>query len=541
MGVVDELVRAREAYDRQEWVAAYDALSELSPGDLTPDDFARLAMVAYLVGRQNDCIQALQRAHAAQLDAGDRRGAVRSAFWLAMVLIESGEPAVAGGWVSRAQHLVEDIDQDVVERGYVLIHLFFQRLFSGDIDGAGVLADDVESIGRRFADPDLLAMGRCFKGRLLIYQGEVSEGLALLDEAMAAVSAGEVAPIFAGQIYCALIEACQEISDFTRAEQWTRALSRWCDAQDGLLAFTGQCAVHRGQIMRLHGAFAEALEELDRAQLRYLAIGSPPAAGLSWAERGDILRIRGDLPAAEAAFDRALAHGHDPQPSLSLLRLAQGRTDAAAATIRRLLAERRDPVHRVQLLPAATEVLLADGDVEHAAEVADELSTLATRFPSPALRAKARLTSGKVLLAREEYGDAVTELRSAATIWVSLEAPYETARARALLGVALRGLGDGESGTAELALARDTFARLGAVLDERATARLLEPAAPNGLSGREVEVLRLVASGMSNPEIATTLFLSEKTVARHLSNIFTKLDVRTRTAAAAFAFEHHLV
>lgn len=541
MGVVDELVRAREAYERREWVAAYDGLSELSPAELTADDFARLAMAAFLRGRPNDCIQALQRAHATQLDAGDVRGAVRSAFWLAMVLLESGEPAVAGGWVSRARRLVDALDEDVVERGYVLVHVFFQCLFRGEMDQARSVAVAVEDYGRRFADPDLLALSRCFLGRLMLYVGEVDEGFTLLDEAMAAVSAGEVSPVFAGEIYCALIEACQELSDFGRAEQWTTMLSRWCDTQDGLVAFTGQCAVHRGQIMRLHGAFTEALEELDRAQQRYVAAGSPPAAGLAWAERGEVLRLRGDLTAADEAFDRAVGFGHDPQPSLALLRLAQGRTQAAVAAVRRLLAEPRDPVHRSQILRAATEVLLADRDVDQAAAVAAELSGLADRFRCAALRAQARHAVGHVRFAEGAVAEAVVELQGAARLWTELGAPYEAARSRALLGTALRELGDVESGDAELAAARATFARLGAATDERAVAGLMTTGAPRGLTAREVEVLRLVASGMSNTEIAATLVLSEKTVARHLSNIFTKLDVRTRTAAAAFAFEHHLV
>jgi ATP/maltotriose-dependent transcriptional regulator MalT len=540
MGVVEELVRAREAYDRHEWVVAYDGLSEPSPEELTADDFARLATVAYLMGRRNDCIQALQRAHAAQLESADVRGAVRSAFWLAMVLIENGESAVAGGWVARAQRQLEDLDEDVVERGYVLIHLFFQNLFSGQPERAHELAVQVLDYGGRFADPDLLAMGRCFLGRVLMYLGQVPEGLALLDEAMAAVSAGEVSPIFAGQIYCAMIEACQEVADFGRAAEWTTMLNRWCESQVGLVAFTGQCAVHRGQIMRVRGAFKEALDEFDRAQQRYLDAGSSPAAGLAWAERGEVLRIRGDHDAAEESFERAVAFGHDPQPSLSMLRLAQGRTPAAAAAMRRLLAEPRDPVHRCQILPAATEVLLAEGEVEQAVEVSTELDALAERFRCTALRAAAKYARGHVLLARGEHADAVPLLQQAARLWTGLDAPYETARCRALLGLALRGLGDEESGLAELTEARRTFVRLGAATDEREVAGLLAPSGPNGLTSREVEVLRLVATGLSNPEIAAELVLSEKTVARHLSNIFTKLDVRSRTAAAAFAFEHRL-
>ena len=540
MGVVEELLKARDAYDRHEWVAAYDGLSGPSPDVLSADDFTRLATVAYLTGRHNDCVQALQRAHGAYLEASDVRAAARCAVWLATVLLENGETAVGGGWAARARRMLDDLGEDVVERGYLLGYVFFEHLFSGEHEQALEVAIEMEAYGRRFGDPDLLAQGQNSRGRLLMHVGRVPEGLALLDEAMVGVMAGEVSAIVAGQTYCSMIEACQEVSDFGRAAEWTTMLTQWCDGQDGLVAFTGQCAVHRGQIMRVRGAFTEALEELDRAQLRYLQLGNPPAAGLAWAERAEVLRIRGDHVAAEEAFEKAVGYGHDPQPAVSLLRLAQGRTPAAAATVRRLLAEPCDPVRRSQVLPAATEVLLADGDVDGAAAAARELADLAERFRCAALRAVARYAVGHVLLTQGAHAEAVPELQQAARGWTGLDAPYETARCRALLGQALRALGDEESATAELTAARRAFARLGAAPDERRVAGLLAPAGPAGLTAREVEVLRLVAGGLSNPEIATALVLSEKTVARHLSNIFTKLDVRSRTAAAAFAFEHHL-
>lgn len=541
MGVVEELVRAREAFDRREWVAAYDGLSDATVDALSAADFGRLGTAAYLMGRRNDCIQALQRAHSAHLRDGEIREAVRCAFWLAMVLVEQGENAVAGGWVARAHRLVDDLGEDVVERGYVLIHVCFQHLFSGETEQALALATEVEDYGRRFADPDLLAMGRCFRGRLLMYAGRVPEGLALLDEAMAGVSAGEVSPVFAGEIYCAMIEACQEVSDFGRAAEWTTMLTRWCEEQDGLVTFTGQCAVHRGQIMRVRGAFTEALEEFDRAQQRYLEAGSTPAAGLAWAERGEVLRIQGEYADAEDAYEHAIGFGHDPQPGLCLLWLAQGRLASATAAVRRMLAVSSDAVHRSRLLAAATEVLLAEGSVDEAAAVCDELEQTAERFGTTALRAAAHYARGTVAVARGELAAAAPVLRRAERLWAGLDAPYETARTRVLIALALRGLGDEDSAVAELQAARRTFTELGAAPDARAAATLLAPSAPAGLTAREVEVLQLVATGRSNPEIAAELVLSEKTVARHLSNIFTKLDVRTRTAAAAFAFEQHLV
>jgi DNA-binding CsgD family transcriptional regulator len=546
MGVVDDLLQAREAYERREWVAAYEALSGLGDAGrdaaaLDGDDFARLATAAYLTGRKNDCIQALQRAYQIHLDADDSLAAVRCAFWLALVLMTTGEPAVGGGWVARAQRLLQDVPDDVVERGYVLIHLMFRHIMAGEFGPAHEYAAQIADYGRRFNDPDLIAMGVSSQGRLALYAGRVPEGLALLDEAMVSIATGAVSPIFAGHVYCSMIEACQEISDFGRATEWTVALTSWCDRQPGLVPFTGQCAVHRGQIMRLRGAFDAALEEFAKAVERYVEAGTASAAGLAMAERGDVLRMRGQFDAAEAAYAEALGYGHEPQPGLALLWLARGRVAAAVGAIKRLLAEPRDPVHRSQLLPAAVEILLAAGETDLATDTSAELSEIAAGFDCAALRAMANRAAGHVALTRTDHAGAIPALRRAGRLWNELGAPYEAARCAVLLGRALRALGDEDSAVAELATARRTFAGLGARPAEREAAALLHPCAPGGLSAREIEVLRLVAAGKTNAEIAAALFLSEKTVARHLSNMFAKIDVTSRTAAAAFAFEHRLV
>jgi DNA-binding NarL/FixJ family response regulator len=542
MGVVEELVRARDAYDRHDWLSAYEGLSEAGPDSLSAPDFVRLATVAFLLGHNNDCVQAMQRAHRLHLDAGDLVAAARCGLWLAMVLELAGEPAVAGGWVSRSESLLDRVDEDVVERGYLLIDRMYGHVFSGRMDEALPLADEAEGYGRRFADPDLSALAVSSVGRILMHTGRVPEGLARLDESMTGIVAGEVGPLVAGAVYCSMIEACQEVADFDRAAEWTTVLTRWCEDQPGLVPFTGQCAVHRGQIMRLRGAYDAALDEYDRALVRYDLAGATAAVGLVWAERGEVLRIRGDLTGAEAAFEQAVAHGHEPQPGLALLWLAQGRAPAATAVVERLLSEAvADPVARARLLPAAAEILLATGAVDRAAETAEDLAVLAADFRCPGLRAAADHALGSALLAGGDLAEAVPHLRRAARLWARMEAPLETARARAALGQTFRGLGDEASAVAELTAARRILAGIGAHSAEGEVAALIAPAVPAGLTAREVEVLRLVAAGRSNPEIASDLVLSEKTVARHLSNIFAKLDVRSRTAAAAFAYEHHLV
>jgi DNA-binding CsgD family transcriptional regulator len=540
MGVVEELIRAREAYDRREWMAAYDGLSDLAPDELTPDDCVQLATAAYLLGRRNNCVQALQRAYQLNLDAGDVLAAVRSAFWLALVLLTSGETAIGGGWVARSQRLLAEIDGDVVERGYVLIHLMYRHIYAGEFDVAHELAAQITDYGYRYRDPDLIAMGLSCQGRLLLYGGRVPDGLALLDEAMVGVVAGEVSTIFAGNIYCSMIEGCQEIADFDRAARWTAALTTWCAEQPGLMPFTGQCAVHRGQIMRAQGAFAEALTEFDLSVQRYIAGQTPGPAGVALAERGDVLRIRGDLAVAQEAYDRAATFGHDPQPGLTLLWLAQGRVEAAAAAIRRQLSEAHDPVHRSQLLPAAVDVLLAADQRDEAAALAAEMQTIAGSFGCPSVQARADHAAALVALESGDPAAALPLLRRARAVWDRLGARYESARSGVLLGRALRALGDEESAVTELTTARRILADVGAAPAEREAAMLIAPTYPSGLTEREVEVLRLVASGRTNPEIAKMLFISEKTVSRHLSNIFTKLDVSSRTAATAFAFEHRL-
>jgi ATP/maltotriose-dependent transcriptional regulator MalT len=364
--------------------------------------------------------------------------------------------------------------------------------------------------------------------------------MALLDEAMTGVAAGEVTPVLAGIVYCSTVEACQEVSDFPRARQWTSALTRWCETQPDLVPYTGQCAVHRGQIMRLDGAFPEALEELELAVRRYTASGSPVAAGLALYERGEVHRLRGEYAAAEDAFRQASRLGHDPQPGSALLWLALGRTGGALAAAARLDAETAGAVRRSAVLPALVEIRLAAGDVAGARTASDELTEVAARLGGEAIGAHADRAGGMVLLREGDPAQALSRLRRAAGTWARLGAPWEAARCRVGLACVCRAMGDDESARMDLDSAAAVFRTLGARPALAEVERLVAPSLPDGLTAREVEVLRLVASGRSNAAIAAELFLSEKTVARHLSNIFTKIGVTSRTAAAAYAFDHRL-
>jgi ATP/maltotriose-dependent transcriptional regulator MalT len=541
MGIVDDLVEGREAFERREWVLARDRLSAAPVQDLGPDDHESLAVAAYLAGDRDTCLSTWQRAFQAHAEAEETLRSVRVAFWIALVLFTTGRESEGGGWVARAARILESEPHPTVEHAYFSIHTMYRHIYAGEFPQALDVATRITDTGRRFDDADLLAEGLSSQGRLLIYSGRVRQGLSLLDEAMLCITDGGVSPIISGMAFCSMIEACQEIGDFRRMTDWTSALTRWCDDQPDLAPFTGQCAVHRAQIMRTQGAFTQALEELDLARARYEANGMEPAAGLALYERGEVLRLQGDHDTAVVAYDAAAAYGHEPQPGLALLWLARGRTAAAVAAVHRLLGESRDPVHRSQLLPVAIEILLAGGQADVARAASDELDSIAASFRCASLGAAAAYARGTMALAESDPAGALPPLRQAWKVWLDLGARYDAARARTRIGLAFRALGDEDSAAAELAVARRTFVELGAVTAGHEVERLLGPSRPAGLTARELEVLRLVAGGQSNPQIASALFLSEKTVARHLSNIFGKIRVTSRTAAAAYAFEHKLV
>ena len=541
MGVV-ELEQARTAFDKGDWVVAFEGWSAVDIGALTAAELEDLATAAELLGRHDDAVQALQRAFARWQQAEEGARAVKCAFRLAMTSATHGEPAMSAGWTSRAESLVGEIGGDGPERAWVGFLRMFRALGAGAYAEAAAAADEATDLGRRHREADLIALGMCAQGRLALYSGRVPEGLALLDEAMVRVIAGEASPIIAGHVYCTAIEGCQEISDFGRVAEWTSALERWCAAQPGLLAFTGQCAVHRAQLLRIRGEWSAALEELELASRRYQQVGSPDAAGQAAYEAGDVHRLRGEWAQADAAYQVASDHGYDPQPGLALLWMARGRTDAARGAVDRLLGEGGGPVRRCRLLPAAVDVLVSSGEIERARDAAGELATLAAAFGCSALDALSAQASGAVELVDGDAAGALPYLRKANGHWTRADAPFERAQVQVLMGRALATIGDVQSARRELESARSTFRRLGAgpAADE-VSALLAPPSLPAGLTAREVEVLRLVASGRSNAQIAGDLVLSEKTVARHLSNIFGKLDVGSRTAATAYAFENGLV
>jgi DNA-binding CsgD family transcriptional regulator len=539
----EELERGRRSYADSAWADARESLSRADEhAPLAAADLELLATAAYMLGDEEGWMRALERAYHGHEEARTPRRAARCAFWIGMQLALRGEMGPATGWLGRAQRLL-DHEDECVEHGYMLMPVAIQHEAEGDWEGAAETAAAAAELAGRFGDRDLFGLALLTHGEILVRHGDVKRGLALLDEAMATVTAGELSPIPTGIVYCGVIVACEDVYELRRAREWTAALARWCRQQPDLIAFTGRCHVHRAQLMRLQGRWPDALEELQRAGRPAAARSNQQAAARACYLEGEVYRLRGRHAEAEAAYRRAGALGLEPQPGWALLRLAQGNLDAAAAAIRRLVSETSGELRRAGILPAYAEIMLAAGDLDAARAACAELAAISERCDSDLLRASLADVRGAVELAAGDAAGALPILREAFRAWQRLEAPYEAARTRLLLGRTCRALGDEDGFTFELEAAREAFEQLGAGPDVAAVDALLggtTGAAEHGLTTRELDVLRLVAAGKSNKEIAAELVISEHTVARHLQNVFRKLDVQSRTAASAFAFEHGL-
>ena len=542
---IAELEHGRQSYLGHAWVDAYESLSAADrAAPLEAEDLERLATAAYMLGRGDEYVTLLERAHAAHADTNDPVGAVRCALWIGTQFAARGEMARAGGWLARAKRLVERHELSGAVRGYLLLPSVFEHEARGELEAAARVAGEAVAVGERFGDPDLLALGAHMQGHMLIEAGHLKDGVALLDEAMVPAAAGELSPIVTGIVYCGVILACRYAHEVSRAREWTEVLSHWCERQPDLVAFTGRCLIHRAEIMQLGGSWSVALEEARRAHARCLQGRNEAGAGEASYRQGEVHRLRGELAAAESAYRDANRRGREPQPGLALLRLAQGERESALNLIRRALEETEQPYERLALVPAGVEIMLAAGELDEARAALRELERLIDSEECVALAATLAHAQGAVELDGGDPSAALPALRRAARTWQGLDAPYEAARARELVGLASRALGDEEGAALELDAARVTYEQLRAApdlvrldaLDAGAAAK-----AAHGLSERELEVLRLVAAGQTNKAIAAELILSVRTVDRHVSNIFSKLGVASRAAATSYAHEQRLV
>lgn len=509
----------------------------------SPEELDRLSDAAWWRGRLEEFLQTGEAAFRAHLRAGQPRDAAKIALELAVSLFLRGDEALGSGWLGRSQRVLEDLPEGP-EHGYLRYVIEVEGALDGDdMEAVAAAARGVQDLGRRHDDSDLVACGVLGEGRALLRLGDVPAGMRLLDEAMLAVLHGDLEPAWAGNVYCHLMAACHELADIGRAREWTEATWSWLSELPAAVLFTGICRVHRSQVHQVAGDWDRAEREAERVldDLADLHVASVAEAHY---QVGELRRLRGDLDGASRAYGLARDLGRDPQPGLALLCLVQGRVDAASSGIRAAFhTVGRDRLARARLCPAQVEVALAAGDLEVARRACAELEEAAAVYGTSGLEAAALRCRGALAVAESRPEEALAALRAACRRWHDVGATYEAARSCVLLGEAYGTLGDPDAGMSELISAREMFERLGAAPDAQLADRLVaqlseEDTRPAGLTEREVEVLQLVARGRTNREVAEQLVLSEKTVARHLSNIFTKIDVSSRTEAAAFAFQH---
>lgn len=532
---------AHEAVGRGAWAEAYRLLADRDRSALSAADLEALADAAWWLCRVEESLAVRQQAHAAHVVAGDARRAGYSAWMLSVEYGYVGKPAVSAGWLQRAQRHLRDEDA-CVEQGFVLFSEAEAAEACGSLDEALRLARAMTAHGRRCGSADVVALGMQTQGRLLVATGRTAEGVALLDEVMVDAVAGRLGDLVTGWVYCLAVAVCFDIADLRRAAEWNDAAMAWCASLPAGTPFHGLCRVHHVELLGLGGAWDSARDEARRACDELVAY-HPNMAGEAFAVAGELHRRMGDAEAAEEAFVRAAELGRDPQPGLALLRLDEGRADMAAAALRAALAATAHPLGRARLLAAQVEVAMATGDVATAERAAAGIDELAEVTGQPLLAAMAATARGTVLLAAGDAPAAAQRLRAARGLWLDLAMPYEAATARLRLATASQEAGDRETARLEARAARQVFARAGSTAEVRRADELLgdEASLPARLTAREVEVLRLVAAGKTNRDIAAELVLSPHTVARHLNNIFTKLGVSSRSAATAFAFTHDLV
>lgn len=536
---------ARDAYGRYDWGEAercFRAASEETP--LAPEDVERFATCLHLLGKEGESRDVLAAGYRRALEAGARAPAARLAFWVGHGLMFSGDDIQSRAWFERARELLGR--PDCAESGMVMIGDAIRLLFGGDPGGAERAFSAALAIGRQCGDAGLVAMGGHGRGRALIALGRVDEGMAQLDEIMMSAMEGRVPPIIVGDVYCGVLEACHQVFDYRRAREWTAALTRWCESQPELVPYRGPCLVHRVDLLRFGGEWDDAFTEARKACEWLSAPRSPEGPGDAYYLIGELHRLRGRFEEAEAAYREASRHGRRPEPGLPLLWFARGHLAAARAAIGRAVQEAGgERSRRAELLGPYVEILLAAGEPAAARSAAIELAQLAAHFGAEALAAAANGALGRVLIVEGSPSESLDPLRHSWVAWQRLDAPYESARVRVQVGIAYRALGDANSAEMEFDAARWVFQELGATPELGKLDAMAPPlgsaSLPGGLTTREVDVLRLIAEGQTNREIAAALVISEHTVARHVQNMLAKLGFSSRARLAAFAIEKGLL
>lgn len=543
-----DAVRAgRQAYSAGNWQETFDLLSnECRLVELEARDIECLGDAAYLIGKDEEALRFWTSAHNAHIDGNDIGRAARVGILISLTMLLKGELSQCNGWIARIERLLEPVDACPAEREFLRLLAAIKRMFGGDPAGALPSFDSAIAKGSAVIDADLLAIGLLCRGQALVATGDATEGAACLDEAMVCVTSGQVSPILSGVIYCAVILTCQSVFDSERAREWTGAFDGWCRTQPDLVPFRGQCLIHRSEILQMTGDWPRAMEEADRA-CHWLADRTEATAGRAQYQKGEMHRLTGELETAGRCFARAFQLGYDSQPGRALLRLAANQAEAAAESIRAACGAgyatspaNSDP-ERLRLLGPSVEICLSAGQIETAIAAAEELSGWAGTFEAPLLLATSAQATGAVLAATGEHDPALKQFSEALDLWQRLSMPYEAARTRARLSALYHALGDDSLAEMHRAAAQATFSHLGAVGDLSRLAAPRNSGIPSSLTHRQIDVLRLLSVGRTNREIAEQLGISEHTVARHVSNIFDKTGVSSRTAAASFAHRHGLI
>ena len=524
----DSLIQARKAHAARDWASAAAHFDVVQTERLTADDLGAYADAAWWLGRIDDNL----RLNAAACDALQAESRPAEAAWTALQLgifhMARGDEPQGMGWIGRAGRLAEGLPECPVHGWLLFLTGVEASLVAGRPTAAVDAARRVLEIGRRLHEPDLVAAGIHSEGRALIRSGHVVDGLALLDEAMVTVLDGKLAPFISGTLYCHTIAACHEVADVRRMTLWTGLTEQWLATFPVAVAFGALCAVHRAQLQLLHGRWDDA----ERAALQVVAdldANRIDYAAEAWYVVAEARRLRGD-PAAAQAYDEAHGRGRDPQPGRALLQLEGGDPAGAATSVRTALAAvGDDPLRRAPLCAATVEIAVAAGRPDDASSAASELAATAATYATSGLEAMAAGALGAVLLADGRAEQALPVLRDACRRWHELGAPHEVAGTCVRLAEAYRALGDEASAAAEDARAEEVYERLGVQRPGRDS--------PDGLSRRECEVLALVAEGRSSREIGKRLFISDRTVSRHLTNIYSKIGVSSRTQAARYAIE----
>ncbi|MGW8315644.1 MAG: LuxR C-terminal-related transcriptional regulator [Bacteroidales bacterium] len=530
----------------EKWTEIYEQLSMADRKDaLGSEELEKLALAAYLTGRDAESYQLLERAHQNYLDEDHIEDAIRCVFWLGLMLMNAGEKARGSGWFARGERLVLDKEnQDFAEKGLLLIPEGLGALYSGYPARAQKFFEQAETIGEEFGNADLIVLGRLGHGQAMIQQGDVSKGIKLLDETMITVETEEVFPLINGIVYCAVIESCRKVWDISRAQEWTSALTRWCEAQPDIVPFRGECLVRRAEMIQLHGEWEKAFEETRNACDLLARRSGESITGEAYYRKAELHRLAGEFESAEDNYREAAKWGRNPQPGLALLRLAQGQDDAAETSIRNTLRGISDTIKRADILPAAVKILIAVKKTEEALEAVEELNTISIQFDAPYLQATYAHCRGAVFLADGKFNPALEYLQKALKLWNSMHLPYESACTRELKGIIYKKLNDKDSSDTELSAAKWIFEQLNAKHDLERINRMLNRKRdhePYGLSLRELQVLNLIAAGKTNKSVASELFISVRTVDRHVSNIFNKLGVSSRVEAISISLKKNIL